>query len=76
MIVSAVAEKKFFDANQSLTRNPEVLYVTTASTPDSKSSNETMKYFLHNFMHRENSDKEIWLFGIDASMKESNGHDM
>ena len=70
--VGAVNEKRLEYAN--LKRNPRVLYVTAASAYDSKYSNETIQFLSDNFLKRENSDKDMWLFGI--AVKEGVTHGM
>ena len=65
--VSAVDKKKI----DNMSRNPKILYVTTASTYKTHALNDTMKFMTQNFVNRLKSDKEIWLFGLDTSV-----HDM
>ena len=54
-----------------MSRNPKILYVTAASTYKTNALNDTMKFLTQNFVNREKSDKNIWLFGLDISV-----HDM
>ena len=65
--VSAVDEKRIGN----MSKNPKILYVTAASTYKTNALNDTMKFLTQNFVNREKSDKNIWLFGLDISV-----HDM
>ena len=64
--VSAVEERRI--ANMS--RNSKMLHVTTASAYKTHTSNETINFLTKNFVIREKSDKEIWLFGLDISVQD------
>ena len=75
MTVSAVEEGKL-DSNQYFEQNPKILYITAATTYNSKVSNNTMKVISHYLMKRKNSDKHIWLLGINISEKDKEPHYM
>ena len=50
-------------------RSPKILHVTAASDYNTKDSNGTIKVIVDKFRQRKNTDKDIWLFGIDISVK-------
>ena len=62
--VSAVDEIRI----DNMSRNSKILYVTTASTYKTHAINDTMKFLTQNFINREKSDEDIWLFGLDISV--------
>ena len=64
--VSAIDENR----RGNMSRNPKMLYVTTASSYKTPSSNGSMKFLTENFTNKKKSDKEIWLFGLDISVKD------
>ena len=49
-------------------RRSEVLYVTTASSYHSATLNNTLQFLHNNFQKRGNSDKDVWLIGLDISV--------
>ena len=53
-----------------MSRSPNILYVTTASTYNTHSSNDTIQFLTQKFVNRKKSDKEIWLFGLDVSVQD------
>ena len=57
--------------HQHLERKPKILYVTAASPYNTTDSNDTMEVILEMFKQRTNTEKDIWLFGIDVSGKEN-----
>ena len=73
MTVGAVKEKKL---HQHFERNPKILYVTAASAPNTKSMNDTMEVISETFRQRQNTDKDILLFGIDISGNENKSQNM
>ena len=65
MPTGAVYEKNVDFSRQRYERLPENLYVTAASMYNTPNFNGTIKFLAENFIKRKNSDKEIWLLGID-----------
>ena len=49
-------------------RRSEILYVTTASSYHSATLNNTLQFLQNNFQKRGNSDKDVWLVGLDISV--------
>ena len=49
-------------------RRSEILYVTTASSYHSATLNNTLQFLQNNFQKRGNSDKDVWLIGLDISV--------
>ena len=50
-----------------MNKNPQTLYVTTASIYETQSLNETMTFVTKNFEKRKKSERDIWLFGVDIT---------
>ena len=71
--VGAVEETEL---DQHFERKPKILYVTAASPYNTKDSNDTMEVISEMFRQRTNTDKDIWLFGIDVSEKEDENQNM
>ena len=65
MPTGAVYEKNVDFSQPRYERLPKNLYVTTASMYNTPNFNDTVKFLVDNFIKRKNSDKEIWLLGID-----------
>ena len=76
MTVSAVDERKFYNSNHYFEQNLKILHITGATTYNSKASNETMKVISDYFMKRKNSNKHIWLLGINISAEDEDPHYM
>ena len=71
--VSAMEEKKL---DENFKTNPTILHVTAASDYKMEESNDTMKVISEMFRKRKNEDKDIWLFGIDNSVKDKETKNM
>ena len=65
MPTGAVYEKNVDFSRPGYERLPKNLYITTASMYNTPNFNGTIKFLADNFIKRKNSDKEIWLLGID-----------
>ena len=55
-------------------RRPKNLYITPASNLDSLKHNDTIKFIEVNFQERRNSDKEVWLLGMDIPTEMDQGN--
>ena len=66
--MGVINEKKANFSMKEFQRRSEILYVTTASPYNSAALNNTMQFLQHNFQTRGNSDKDVWLIGLDVSV--------
>ena len=67
--VGATHEKNINFSKPGFERRPKNLYVTTASILNSLQHNDTLQFLEVNFPERKNSDKEIWLLGVDIEVE-------
>lgn len=51
--------------------NHKTLNVMAATSYNTDSSNKTIKYLRQNFDKRTESDREVWLYGLDISMQDT-----
>ena len=73
LTVGAMNRRKL--ANGDIDRNSNILYVTLPFSYN-ESSNEVAKHFSTYFMKRDNSDKEVWMLGVDVLFEETFQQDM
>ena len=66
--VVAIHEEKIDFSASEFRRRSNILYVTTASPYNTQTSNNTIKFLQNNFNTRGNSDREVWLLGLDISL--------
>ena len=65
--VGALNEERVNFSMRGFFRRSHILYVTAASRYHTPTWNSTIKFLKDNFKTRENSDKEVWLIGLDMS---------
>ena len=66
--VGALNEERVNFSMRGFLRRSHILYVTAASRYNTQTWNSTMKFLKDNFKTRDNSDKEVWLIGLDMSV--------
>ena len=63
--MGVINEEKVNFSRRQFQRRSEILYVTTASPYNSITLNNTLRFLQDNFQTRGNSDKDVWLIGLD-----------
>ena len=66
--VGILNEEKVNFSMTEFQRRSEILYVTTVSSYHSATLNNTLQFLHNNFQKRGNSDKDVWLIGLDISV--------
>ena len=56
--------------------HPKILHVTTASSYNTSSSKETIKFMTNIFAKRGTSHSDVWLFGLIISLEETQTNQM
>ena len=52
--------------------HPKILHVTTASSYNTSSSKETIKFMTNIFAKRGTSNRDVWLFGLILEETQTN----
>ena len=67
--VGALNEEKVNFSTRELQQKSHILYVTMVSPCNTPTWNNTMNFLKRNFETRQNSDKDVWLIGLDISVE-------
>ena len=56
--------------------HPKILHVTTASSYNTSSSKDTIKFLTNIFAKRGTSNRDVWLFGLITLLEKTQTNEM